>query len=252
MDASPFAEYRAAIHRLLEDKGLELPSIPSCAGRKAYLALLADSGYSETEVLPVVDTAKVTPQAMAATFVGLMQAIESGNHELIQSIAWIALNSVGGRDNTNLILHGLKEHLIRDIELGAQARACYVGVFPTNSFNAQCRRYLDCPLVLLDTGCVELVEATVASFLSKKAQSEKIDDLIGASVAYFASRSRADASRLSLPGVDWGNARVGILVGRRPVRGVSSSPQYPTPFSVACGRSIAPTAAAHRCGVSFE
>jgi hypothetical protein len=207
-----YAEFVAAITKILSDKGIELPSIPDSVGRRAYLSLLHESGYSEDEVLPVFDPKNLTGQALGATFVGLMQALNSDNPDLLRSVSWIAVNSVTGRDNTNLILHALAEKLTRELRIQTAIPDFYVGVFPTDSFNAQSRIYNGTNLLLIDTGCMETAEAVVATFLSKKSQEAKIQDILEAANQYLDAGVRPNAASLSLPGIDWGSAPVSLVL----------------------------------------
>jgi hypothetical protein len=210
--SNPYDKFIAAITKTLADKGIELPSIPDSVGRRAYLSYLQNRGYSEDEVLPVFDPKNLTGEALGATFVGLMQALNSDNPELLRAVGWIAVNSVTERDNTNLILYALSEKLAGQLRNQTTIPDFYVGVFPTDSFNAQSDIYLGTNLVLINTGCMEMAEAVVASFLSKKDLEAKILDILEAANQYLDAGVRPNTARLSLPGIDWGKAPVSVVL----------------------------------------
>ena len=93
----------AALAELARSKGIELPRIPDSSGRAAYLSFLATMGYSEAELLPVIQRDKVTAEMHGPLLAALMQAAQSDDKNFVKAVIWMAHNTILGRDNTNLI-----------------------------------------------------------------------------------------------------------------------------------------------------
>ena len=204
----------AAIEKVLAAHGKRLPGIPDTAGRRAYLSFLSQSGYSEEELLPVIEREKVTPAALAATMAGLITAIESGNSELLEAVSWIAVNAVSNRYNTNMILHAVTRRLMEEMKAGGvDVPEFYAGVYPTDIYGSESHIWRGERLVLINTGYMEMCETAVASFLSSKSNERKAEDLAEAASQYAgASRVRPDSTKLDLPGVRWGSGEVSVLL----------------------------------------
>lgn len=201
------------IEELLAAHGKRLPGIPDTAGRRAYLSYLSWSGYSEEELLPVIEREKVTPEALGATMAGLITAIESGNSELLEAVSWIAVNAVSNRYNTNMILHSVAQRLMEDIESeGVAVPEFYAGVYPTDIYGSESQIWRGERLVLINTAFMEMCETAVASFLSSKSHERKAEDLAQAASKYAISRVRPDSTKLDLPGVNWGCGEVSNLL----------------------------------------
>ncbi|MCG8672780.1 MAG: hypothetical protein MI867_25490, partial [Pseudomonadales bacterium] len=116
---------------LCASKDVELPAIPDNLGRSRYLEYIQCFGYSESELLPMVQHEKLSSEAHGAILAGLMQAIDSDDKTFVQSIVWMALNSIGEGDNTNLLIHRLSEHLLKKFRTYQDIIPdFYAGVFP--------------------------------------------------------------------------------------------------------------------------
>ena len=201
------------LNELLRSKGVELPSIPESAERTAYLNFLSDRGYSEDELLPVIQKDKVPPEAHAALLAALLKAVASDDKEFVKAVVWMAHNTIVGRDNTNLIIHGLATSLVQRLnQASVQAPTFYAGVFPTDSYNAQCCIVEGHNLVLLDTGCMEMAEAVVISFLSKELTETKVSEISSAVERYVSAGLRANSLLSETTGVDFGSGIVPMLV----------------------------------------
>jgi hypothetical protein len=209
----PQSDLAAALNELLRSKGVDLPEIPESAGRHAYLRFLSDRGYDEEELLPVIQRDRVSPEAKGALLVALMQAARSEDKEFVKAVCWMVHNSLIGRDNTNLIVHGLATNLTEDLaKAGISVPPFYAGVFPTDSYNAQCTVFDDQSLVLLDTGCLEMAEAIVTSFLSKTSTEQKASEISAAVDGYVLHGRRADASRADTRGINFGSGLPAAVV----------------------------------------
>jgi hypothetical protein len=66
----------------------------------------------------------------------------------------------------------------------------YIGVFPTNSFNAQCTYRKNGYLVLLDTGCFELIEVATYVLLCTADQQTKTKALASVLAKYLEENTR--------------------------------------------------------------
>jgi hypothetical protein len=187
-DADQFARL---LDELVRSKGVELPNIPETAGRAAYLRFLGNRGYQEEELLPVIQRDRVTPEAHGALLAGLLQAVQSEDPNFVKAIAWMAHNTILGRDNTNLIIYQLAASLVADFEkVGIRIPPFYAGVFPTDSYNAQYTVYDGENIVLLDTGCLEMAESIGISFLSKAETAQKVKE-ISSSIDQYVTRVSA-------------------------------------------------------------
>lgn len=199
-------EFISLITNLLKEKDIELPKILESSGRNAYLDFLEQTGYSENEVLPVVDRSKLTGEMYGATIMGLMNAIKSNNKELIKTTAWIAINTVSDTDSTNLILDSISRELGNDIKnLNIVLPKYYVAVYPTNSCNAQARIHNGENLILLDTGIIEISEAFATIILSKEDDNVKVQDIINVIDNYVNERFISNGCSVSSKGINFGS-----------------------------------------------
>lgn len=202
-----------ALNELLQSKGIELPNIPSSPGRNVYLRFLSDRGYKEEELFPVFQRDKVTPEMKGALLMALMQACNSDDPNFVKAVVWMAHNTMIGRDNTNLIINELASALIKDFEKAKiQVPSCYTGVFPTDSYNAQCLVIDGQNIVLINTGCMEMAEAVAISFLSKATIQQKAIEISAAIDNYVLHGQRADSSKVNSHGVQFGNGLPAAVV----------------------------------------
>ena len=205
-----FAE---ALDELVRKKGVELPTIPASAGRRAYLRFLSDRGYREDELLPVIQRDRVTPEMKGALLVALMQALRSDDPEFVKNVVWMAHNTMLGRDNTNLIINGLATALLEDLKkANIGVPSFYAAVFPTDSYNAQCTIVDGESIVLIDTGCMEMAETIVVAFLSKVPALQKVDEISAAVDNYVLHGQRPDSARVSSHGISFGGGLPAALV----------------------------------------
>jgi hypothetical protein len=212
-DEAAHDQFVSALNAFLREKNVELPRIPDSRGRQAYLKLLKTQGYAENELLPVVDRARITPEMHAATIMAIIKAAESDDPAFVKAVGWIAHNVVTGRDNTNIIVHELAQALRADLaKAGIDAPDFYAGVFPVDSFNAQCCIVEGQNLVLIETGCMEMAEAVVISFMSQVSRDQKISEIARAVEGYVRTHKRADPFASSNKDINWGSGVVSVLV----------------------------------------
>ena len=197
---------RKALDNLVRLKGVELPSIPDSVGRNAYLQFLAERGYSEEEVLPVIQRDTLTTEMIAQLLFALLEATKSDDPGFVKAVAWMAHNIMLGRDNSNLIVHEISSTLREDLDkANIHVPGLYAGVFPTNSFNAQCTVFNQECVVLIDTGCMEMAETVVASFLSEASTAQKVRDIATAVDNYVMYGHRANPANVNSNGVSFGS-----------------------------------------------
>ena len=137
--------------------------------RDDYLSFLNEFGLSEDKVLPILDIKKAPVEAVAMLLGALgNKNIQGDERKTLEMMA----NMMVEQTNTNVLLSKINETLTSDlsqINFDIQNKA-YPGVFPTDSFNAQCVFKDKGFLILIDTGCFEVIEAAVWVLLSKWAQ----------------------------------------------------------------------------------
>lgn len=206
-------QFVTALNAFLREKNVELPYVPNSPGRQAYLKLLKTQGYMETELLPVVDRSRLTPEMHAATLLAIIKAAESDDPTFVKAVGWIAHNVVTGHDNTNIIIHELSQALRADFQKAdIQIPDFYAGVFPVDSFNAQCCIVDGQNIILIETGCMEMAEAVVTTFMSQVSREQKVSEMARAVEGYVRTHKRVDPFASSNKGIDWGSGIVSVLV----------------------------------------
>jgi hypothetical protein len=168
--------------------------------RDDYLAFLADFGLSEEQVLPMGDLKK-TPVEVVALLIKALgdRNIKGEEREQIETLA----QGMAGAWNVNKLIEKLVRTLTDDfaranIRLPSTA---FPGVFPTNTFNAQSVQRANGFLVLLDTGCFELIEAAVGVLLSKWEQEKKVEVLSSFIQTYCEHQTLPELHLLKPPGL---------------------------------------------------
>jgi len=146
-------------------------------GKETYLEFLREYGLSEAEVLPMFDFDKLPENVRKYSHGMLLHAylnrdkLDDFERDLITR--WI--EQIPKKKNSNSLVSYLlgeirDEFKLIDVEV---SKNCFAGVFPTNSFNAQCLLKNGGYLILIDTGFIEIVEAVVTAFFSDNDTVEK-------------------------------------------------------------------------------
>jgi Peptidase family M48 len=167
--------------------------------RVDYLSFLEEFSLSESSVLPIADIKKLPPEGIAMLISGLASVKDSREKAALELMA----KTLTEGTNTNQLLEKLAENLKKDwaaIRVSAPKNA-YIGVFPTNSFNAQCTYRKNGYLVLLDTGCFELIEAATYVLLCTADQQTKTKALASVLTKYLEENALPDAGSMNLPGL---------------------------------------------------
>jgi hypothetical protein len=212
MQQNNSSDFVKVLNDLFKKHGIELPKIADSKGRHAYLDLLDTMGYTETELLPVIERERLTGEMYGVTISALLGAIESNDPKLIKMVGWLAYNTVTGNDNTNLIIAELTNKLLEEFKaIGVTVPSFYAGVFPTDSINAQCKNYNSESLVLIDTGCMEMSEAIVIAFFSKASLHERLKAIELAVESYVESGIRPSPYKVPTQGVNWGSGVVPVI-----------------------------------------
>lgn len=204
-------DFEQIVEEILEKRGLALPRLPDSPGRSAYLDYLSSVGYGEDELLPIVDTSQVTGVMRGAVLAGLMDAISSNDDSLLKFMAFLAINALSGRHNTNLLIHELAEDLVRTMPPGVEVQQFYAGVLPTNSYGAQAKFHAGELLVLIDTGAMEMADAVTTLFLAKTPRAQRADEIGDLVDEYIDAFRRADPLSVTATGVDWGSGFGAVL-----------------------------------------
>jgi hypothetical protein len=129
------------------------------AGRQEYLRYLEENQLSEEKVLPIVPSSlKNKPEVTGK----LLAALQSGHIDLVRRVQ----EAMTG--NTNLLLSAMNQQLCARFTRSniAVPTNAFVGVFPTNCFNAHVVRRTTKNLVLINTGAFELIESIMSVFAS--------------------------------------------------------------------------------------
>lgn len=167
--------------------------------RVDYLSFLEEFGLSESSVLPIADIKKLPPEGIAMLIAGLASVKDKRERAALELMA----KTLTEGTSTNALLEKLAADLKRDwaaIRVSAPKDA-YIGVFPTNSFNAQCTFRKNGYLVLLDTGCFELIEAATYILLSTADQQTKAKTLASVLTKYMDENALPEAGSMNLPGL---------------------------------------------------
>lgn len=164
-----------------------------------YLSFLDEFGLSESSVLPMADIKKLPPEGIAMLIGGLASVKDSRERAALELMA----KTLTEGTSTNALLEKLAGNLQKDwagIRVSAPKNA-YIGVFPTNSFNAQCTFRQNGYLVLLDTGCFELIEAATYILLCTADQQTKAKTLASVLRKYLEENALPEAGSMNLPGL---------------------------------------------------
>jgi len=164
-----------------------------------YLSFLEEFGLSESSVLPIADIQKLPPERIGMLLGGLASVKDSREKAALELMA----KTLAEGTNTNKLLEQLTENLRKDwsaIGLNVPNNA-YSGVFPTSSFNAQCTYRKNGYLILLDTGCFELIEAATYVLLSTEEQAVKTKTLASVLTKYLQQNALPDAGSMNLDGL---------------------------------------------------
>lgn len=149
------------------------------ATKNDYLQYLADAGYSEDEVLAMLDPTEFAKQGLKskmalAQLMGIAAKLLQDESETNRNFAEHIFKSMA--NNTNYLLQSTIDGRLkkRFSETGVVYRdGLFPGVFPTNDFNA--RAISKFPgLVLIDTACIEIIETVIRLFMSDASNAELI------------------------------------------------------------------------------
>jgi hypothetical protein len=176
--------------------------------RDTYLSFLSETGYTEAKVLQLLDVERLPIHRRKAAEDLLRQGLRqsspgSTQGELYQFIE----KTMAERSNTNILLDRMHSSLRADLsQAGFPLADSYAGVFPTSSFNAQAVAREGGYLVLLDNGCFEMLEASVAILVSRWSEKEKAAALSSVVKGYALQRKLPDIESLHPP--DFGFERL--------------------------------------------
>lgn len=201
-------DLKNAINKLIIETGVELPpQFGSDEHRRVYEAFLARKNKSEADVAPIIERSEIPPEAMAMLFVALNKALSSSDKKeinlTVNMFAMIFLDQ-----NTNVLISRMVYKLLDDMKEDAQIpRDFFAGVYPHWMINAHCILEQHVPLILVSTGFIEMVEASMTTYLSKRNETEKAELLIGFLEDYLKGKL-IDVKKADHPSINWGDLSV--------------------------------------------
>lgn len=205
-------EFKAALTEILDRYGIELPRTHGTDEHHSrYQTYLAKRGLEEKDVDPIIDRSKISPEAHAQLLLGFIQATKENDKKLLAPILDM-MATIVLEQNTNRLIGRMVHQLLSDLSGTAhKIPEFFAGVAPTNSINAQCVYEGDLALVLIDTGCFDMIEAAMTSFVSKRNETEQAELLIRILEDYFINGIPIDPLIADHPSINWGNRIVSIF-----------------------------------------
>ena len=163
------------------------------SSREEYLLFLSEFGLSEDKVLPMFDYKaffkKLVNDKLDDAIFLLMNLPTLMNYEIsFKDVPGFTKNEKKMFDkfrkgltkpsNTNELINFLHQELTKDFREFISSsifESIYPGVFPTQSFNAQCTRRPNGYLILIDTGCFEILDIVNSIYVSEWNHKKKVE-----------------------------------------------------------------------------
>lgn len=199
-------EFEKKLPDFLDKLGIELPKQHGTEEeKKIYQSFLNDYGLSEEEVDPIINNEKIPAEAHGLLLSSFIQALKNDNKKLLTQIIDM-MSTIILKTNTNQLIGRIVYKLLADLDNQKnKIPNFFAGVFPTNSINAQCNIHQNLPLVLIDTGCIEMVGAAMTTFVSKRNETEKAEVLIQILEEYFVEGNCPNIEVANHHSIDWGS-----------------------------------------------
>jgi formylglycine-generating enzyme required for sulfatase activity len=137
--------------------------------RKSYLQFLNDKGFKEQDVVPMM-----TPERRSKFLWWCLQYLGKGAFNSQESEFIInTLESIN--ENANRLIQKIESELRSELKASGVhlPSNVFAGIFPTAEFNAHAVKRDNGYLILVDNGCLQLIEAAVSIFLSEWEISKK-------------------------------------------------------------------------------
>jgi hypothetical protein len=200
------ADFESTVDKLISSMGLEMPKeLTNDQHRQSYLNYLSEKGLTEADVAPILPMEKVPPEAQGMALAGFIQALKSDNKKEVAAFIDI-LRIMKSGQNTNRLIARMAYTLISDLgSAGVKTPEFFAGVYPTGCINAHCVIHDGVSLVLVDSGAFEMVETSVAAFVSKRNETEQAEILIGALEDYFVKGVPPDPLKADHPSINHGS-----------------------------------------------
>jgi hypothetical protein len=213
-------DFERAYNELVRKLGLPLPKrLDNPAHKQIYLDFLKRKGLTESDVVPIIDSNKMTAEmhgALLSAFIGGMRKADdiasmSDNEKRELAGILLMMKNVVTRANANELMSQMAYSLREDLrKAGVSIPDFFAGVYPTGYINAFRVIEAGIPLVLIATGCFEMIETAVAAFISKRNETEKAELLIAALDAFFMKGTTPQPASADHPSIDW---RSGVVPG---------------------------------------
>ncbi len=206
------SDFENAMLDLIEKMGLEMPkSLGNPPQKRIYLDYLKKRGYLEEDVAPIIDKNKIPAETHGQLMVAFIQAMKSEDKKTIAMVVDM-MSQFMLEKNTNHLVSRLSYTLKSELEeAGVLLPDFFVGVYPTNCINAQCVLESDLPLVLIDAGCMEMIEASMTTFVSKRNETEQAKLLIKFLEDYYMKGVCPNSLLADHPSINWGERVVSYL-----------------------------------------
>jgi len=206
-------DFETAAQQLVEEYGLSMPPVHGTEqARQKYREYLERHRLSEDLVAPIIQQAAIRPEMRAQLLLGLIEALKSEDKRYLAVFLDLLRASLPGV-NVNQLIGRISHSINTDLAaLGFSIPEFFAGVYPIGTINAQCEIYDGLPLVLIDQGCCEMIEAAAVAFLSERNDTEKAELLIAILEDYFINRNCPDSSVADHPSVKWASGIVPALV----------------------------------------
>ncbi|MEO3407388.1 hypothetical protein AAFN85_25945 [Mucilaginibacter sp. CAU 1740] len=204
--------FTKALEDLIKSQGLEFPrnAFPD-EYHVIYQRFLKERNLKEEDLLPILDMEKFTPEMHGALLSAFLSSMKSGNKDELTGILQ-AMNFAIIGHNTNHLIATMMYKLMADLEgIGIRVPPFFAGVYPISMVNAQCVIREKLPILLIDTGCMEMISAVITTFVSKRNETEQAELLIHFLTEYFIDGKYPDIEAGNHPSINWGSSVVSIL-----------------------------------------
>jgi hypothetical protein len=169
-------------------------------------------GERETDVLPMMDSSRVTREQYLEAYRLLQREIERTQFKLDKTLAMVIAGSVRESNNTNWLIDTISKAIasaLKNAEISVPE--FYAGVYPTNAYNGKTLRFEDQFIVLLHTRFIEAIEVVSTTLIAKTDKPTKIRDVQYAVSTLVNGRIPSDLM-ISTEGIEWGEEPYAMLM----------------------------------------
>jgi hypothetical protein len=215
-------DFVQSYNEIMKKLGNPIPKrVDNPAHKQVYLDFLKRKALRESDVLPIIDRNKMTVEmhgALLSAFISAMKSaddVSSMNEQEKKNLAAILsmMRNVIEQTNTNELVSQIAGSIQEDLRrIGDSIPDFFAGVYPTGYINAFRVIEAGLPLVLIATGCFEMIETAVITFISKRNETEQAELLIAALDDFFIKGKMPQPEIANHPSINWGSGIVPSLV----------------------------------------